>query len=246
MTLVRHCAMLGLVGLATNFAGAAEAQFLGMESYVGSPQVDYSADMVMEGGGQLVKGRVYRSGNKERREIEDQGESVVIIIRLDTRTAYVIAPQLQGYATQSLDDPMLQGMVMEAGDGSNVEIQELGRETRDGLDLTKYQLTGTDSDGGEIGGVYWQTDDGIIVEANGHQVTGGQRMEGHIVLSNIVFGPQDPALFEPPAGPAVDSGAAEGGGQDAIKQMMIDAMKRQGLSDAQIEQMLQQLQKLNQ
>jgi hypothetical protein len=141
---------------------------------------------------------------------------------------------------------MLQGMVMGAGDGSDSRIEELGREARNGLDTTKYQVTGTVREGREVGAVYWQTADAVIVEAKGYTVRDGQRLEGCIALSNIAIGPQDPALFEPPANTATGEGSGTTMGQANVQRMMVDAMRKQGASDAQIQRMLQQLQKLSQ
>jgi hypothetical protein len=175
---------------------------------------------------------------------------MVMIVRLDTRTVHVVVPHMQTYAERSLDDPMLDGMVMDAGDGSDIRIEELGSEVRNGEETTKYGATGTDANGREIGGVYWQTDEGIIVEASGYTVRDGQRVEGRIVLSNVAIGQQDPSLFEPPAGYAsgpgtgVGTATAPAAGQGAVQDMMIDAMRKQGMSEAQIQQMLKQLEKI--
>jgi hypothetical protein len=95
MTALQRLGLAGLLALAVAAGSPAQAQSLGVEAHVGSPQVDYSADMTMEGQGHVMHGRVFRSGDKERREIRTQGQDMVMIVRLDTRTVYMGMPQLQ-------------------------------------------------------------------------------------------------------------------------------------------------------
>ena len=51
------------------------------------PQVDYTADTYMQGDVGVLRGRMWASGDKERREVVVQGRTHVVILRKDRELA---------------------------------------------------------------------------------------------------------------------------------------------------------------
>jgi hypothetical protein len=77
-----------------------------------------------------------------------------------------------------------------------VTIEQVGAESVEGHDATKYKMLMKDGSGG---GFIWITQDGIPVKMDFLARNGRDKTRMTVTLTNLTIGAQDPALFEPPA-----------------------------------------------
>jgi hypothetical protein len=168
------------------------------------PKAAYSADVTFFAKGKETAGHIAVDGPKERRESKNAaGLQSLTIIRRDQGKVYDIklkrhlAVSLRIAAAEAAGEMGAPGTDIDAFYGQDVEAQ--GQETIDGLMTTKYAVK---IDGGPdlmVNATIWATDDGIIVRVVGKTSIDGDAV-ARMELKNIQRGPQDPALFEIPAG----------------------------------------------
>ncbi len=92
-------------------------------------------------------------------------------------------------------------------DGYDMKFSDEGRETVNGVSATKSKVVMTSKDGTKFGGFAWRTDDGIVVKLDALAIEGENKQRVKMDLTDLKIGPQDPALFEIPAGySALDMG----------------------------------------
>lgn len=180
----------------------AEAQLLGLEHYLAPPKVEYSAEVTMTGDGDTVAGKVHRAGEKERREITVEGDTEVIIIRLDRKLIWSLSPDEKLYLESTLDEALGRPPGQEGQPRDpQLTLTPDGGETIEGLHTTKQSVRGTDVDGTPIEGDVWVSDDGIVLRAESVVVDeDGGRHSIRMELHHIRVAPQDPKLFEIPPG----------------------------------------------
>jgi hypothetical protein len=159
-----------------------------------APKVEYSADRTMEGDAGTFSGKVNVTKDKERAEMQMHGMSTITIQRRDKQLSWMLMPAQQMYMERPLREARQQ---MRDGPPDNVTISEVGKETLDGVETTKYKLLMKD---GSAGGFMWFTADGIAMKMDLLQKEGGKKTRMTISLTNLKIGPQDPALFEVPSG----------------------------------------------
>ncbi len=180
----------------------AEAQLLGLEHYLAPPKVEYSAEVTMTGDGDTVAGKVNRARDKERRELTVEGDTEVIIIRLDRKLVWSLSPDDKLYLESTLDEalgrsPGPEGKPREP----QLTLTPAGSEAIEGLNATKQSVRGTDVDGTPIEGDVWVSDEGIVLRVDSVVVDeDGTRHRIRMELHNLRIAPQDPKLFEIPAG----------------------------------------------
>lgn len=140
---------------------------------------------------------VRQDGGKTRMEINTGEMSGVIITRQDTGKNYLLMPSMSMYREMDIKG------LREAG-SSDIDFSEaskVGRENINGYDCTKFRARFKDKEGGEGGGFYWVSDDGILMKVNmiyQSKKQKGQRMV--MEMRDLEIGPQDPNEFEVPAG----------------------------------------------
>ncbi len=78
-----------------------------------------------------------------------------------------------------------------------VDLEQVGSETIEGLATTKYKFVMKD---GSAGGFLWYTREGIPVKMDLISKSGGRNSRITVTLENVQVGEQDPSLFELPAG----------------------------------------------
>lgn len=195
--------LLVAVLLGVGLAGRpAVAQLLGLEHFLSTPKVEYSADLTVTGDGEAVTGKVNRARGKERREIVTEGDVEVLIVRADRNLVWSLSLEEKLYLEASLDEALGR---TKGPDGRPRELELkltlLGEEKIGGIVVAKQRLVGKDFDGTPIEGMAWVTGQGIVLrlettvmdeDGKSHHV----RMELH----NLRIGPQNPALFEIPLG----------------------------------------------
>ena len=149
--------------------------------------VAYSGTRTMRMNDQVISGPIYYDHGKERFEWAMEGERQVSLRRPDSQRFFMIMMDRGMGMEMKIDDPraMMDMTVVGA-----LAPEEMGRETRAGESVTKYQVVQE-----QVTFLFWVTDDGIPLHIEGIQ--GGERVE--VTLSDLKRGPQPAELFEPPA-----------------------------------------------
>ncbi len=179
---------------------AVPAQADDMQEYLEKFGIDknaaFSGTRHMETKDGQIDSFVRQDGGKTRMEMNVGEMSGVVITRPDIGKNYMLMPSMGMY--RELDFKGLQ----EAG-SSDVDFSEaskVGRETINGYDCTKFKARFKDKQGGEGGGYYWVSDDGILMKVDmiyQSRKQKGQRMV--MEMRELEIGPQDPTEFEVPA-----------------------------------------------
>jgi len=153
------------------------------------PKSDYVAHTVMEADGTRMTGRVWASGDKERRELTVSGQRHGMILRRDLGVAWVLMPEQRMYLEQPLgaQDPIA---------GGRLEREAIGPESVNGAAATKYRVHGTAADGQPFEGTMWLTEQDIPVRVVTGEGAGRIRLE----LDRLSLGFVDPKRFEIPPG----------------------------------------------
>jgi len=191
------------------------------------PKAAYSADVVFFAKGKQTSGHLNVDGPKERRQAKNAaGADKTLIIRRDQGKAGLVydlkpsrklAVAMRMAAAEAAGEIGAPGIDIDAFYG--VDATSQGAETLEGLQTTKYAIK---IDGGPdlvVNATVWATDDGIIVKMIGKTSIDTDAAPSRMELKNIMRGPQDPALFEVPAGLEV----LTAGGEDEASQKPANA-----------------------
>ncbi|HJX19053.1 MAG TPA: DUF4412 domain-containing protein [Acidiferrobacterales bacterium] len=181
-----------LMAAAMTMAGAATA------AKPAQPQVEYSADSILETAEFSMKGRVYFTPTRERREMVmgSGGDKMLTITRHDKKVAWTLMPSEKMYMetniakTKSKDDLS----------GYKIEQTVVGPETVNGVNTTKSKIIMTGPKGEKMGGFMWTTKENIVVKMDAIAIDKKQKHRFKSELTNLKVGKQDPKLFEVPAG----------------------------------------------
>lgn len=161
------------------------------------PQVEYSADSVMQHEEGTIQQHVYVTPTKERKEMTTEaGDGVVQIFRFDTKVMWQLMPSQKMYMEHSI------GGKSQGNDPSQWTYEDtaMGEEMLNGMKVTKYKTIATSTDGKKFGGFSWRTKDGISIKQDLLYKEGNEKKRMMTELSNIKIGRQDPTLFEIPDG----------------------------------------------
>jgi hypothetical protein len=172
------------------------------------PKAAYSADVIFFAKGKQTSGHINVDGPKERRQAKNAaGIDKTLIIRRDQGKAGVVfdlkpnrklAVEMRMAAAEAAGETGAPGIDIDAFYGA--EATPEGSEIIDGLQTTKYNIK---IDGGPdlvVNATVWATDDGIIVKMIGKTSIDADNAPSRFELKNVQRGPQDPTLFEIPAG----------------------------------------------
>jgi len=203
------------------------------------PDVSYSATRVMQVEQGTYRQRFHYVPQKTRSEMTTGGRDVVTITRDDLSVIWVFIDPTT-YLETSMDDLEAYGD-RTAGSPDAMEVTEyteVGRETMNGLETTKYRVRAEDADGDEMIGHFWVTDERVPVrmEMDFQLETEDRRSTIVVWLEDLAVGPQDAALFEVPANAqkidmAGIPGFGDGSFQDQLKQSASDGVS-QGANEA--------------
>jgi hypothetical protein len=160
------------------------------------PKVDYSADSYMETAEGVMKGRVYSTPGKERREYVESGEQMTMIMRNDKKAVWMLMPGDKAYMEMKFPKEGRKDNLS----GYKIEQTTIGPETVNGVKTTKSKIIMTGPKGEKMGGFWWATKDNIIVKMDAIAVDKGSKARFKIELKDLKIARQDPALFEIPAG----------------------------------------------
>ncbi len=195
------------------------------------PQVEYSADSVMQTEDSTTEQRVYVTPAKERREtLTGSGDGSVQIFRHDTKVMWQLMPSEKMYMEHSMGKK-------KGNDPSQWDFEEtvMGEETLNGVKVTKYKTIATSTDGKKYGGFSWRTKEGISIKTDLLYKEGNEKHRMMTELKNVKVGKQDPQLFEIPKGyTKLDMGGMMGGamGREGMGQpgMGRPGMNRPGMN----------------
>jgi hypothetical protein len=161
-------------------------------------QAPFSADSTFAAGGMTIDGKIWQQDGKRRQEMSVQGQNQTMIMRPDLGVMYMIMPGTNMAMEMALS-PEMAGADYEQI--LALSPQAVGEETVSGLPTTKYRIeSDAGSVAGQMTGYSWITEDGIVVKMEAEVMVDGTLQNINFLLQNVQRGPQDPALFELPAG----------------------------------------------
>lgn len=164
------------------------------------PQVEYSADSVMQTEEGTIEQHIYATPTKERQELLTAGgDGVAMIFRYDSKLMWQLMPSERMYMEHSMDMAAAQN---KGKDLSKWDFEEtvVGEEVLEGVKVTKYKTIATSTDGKKYGGFSWRTKEGIAVKQDLLYKEGNEKHRMTTELKNLKIGKQDPKLFEVPEG----------------------------------------------
>ena len=161
------------------------------------PQVEYSADSVIQSEEGTIEQHIYVTPTKERKEmLTGSGDGGVQIFRFDNKVMWMLMPSEKMYMENS---------IMGKGKGNDpsqwtYEDTVMGEEMLNGMKVTKYKTIATSTDGKKYGGFSWRTKEGISIKQDLLYKEGNEKKRMMTELKNVTIGRQDPKLFEIPEG----------------------------------------------
>lgn len=163
------------------------------------PRVEYQADLRIDSGHLVLSGPVHYTPDRERRTLTFEGSRVParpMIIRRDRHVVWVLDPEHRSYYQLPLSASN------ELISGALTESIEVGRESIDGREATRYRVRFAEAEGAGLVGHVWISADDIVLRVEGTTVDAGKnpRRPFRLSLRNLKVGPQPPELFEVPKG----------------------------------------------
>jgi len=160
------------------------------------PAGPYSALSTMTAGEMRLEMRMWVDGANRRSEGEVAGERQVIITNSDQGRIYMISPDKNQGMSMKLT-PEAAGIEEQMRDW---QATREGEETINGVTAIRYNVAGDSPLGGAISGLLWFDGNGVPIRSRLQSEVHGKTVTSEYDLTDVVVGPVDPALFEPPAG----------------------------------------------
>lgn len=176
--------------------------------------VEYSSDQVIEAEGGTMKSRLFYTPMKERREMSQGGQNMIMITRHDKKVAWTVMPEEHMYMEAAMK-PSTDKTDMSA---YKIEQTPMGQETVNGQSMNKGKIMMTHSSGSKMGGFMWTTKEGIMAKIDAIAVEKGSKDRFKMEQTNIKVEKQPADLFELPSG--VEKMDMDGMGMDMMKGMM--------------------------
>jgi len=161
------------------------------------PQVEYSADSVIQNEEGTIEQHVYVTPTKERKEmLTGEGDGGIQIFRYDTKVMWILMPSEKMYMEHSMTGKR------QGNDPSQWTYEDtvMGEEMLNGMKVTKFKTIATSTDGKKYGGFSWRTKEGISIKQDLLYKEGNDKKRMLTELKNVTIGRQDPNLFEVPEG----------------------------------------------
>lgn len=186
---------------------------LGAVAAADRPNVEYSADQTIETEAAVMKGKVYSTPTRERREMSQDGANMVMITRHDKKVVWTLMPADKMY----MEMPMRESGEKTDMSAYKIEQTPLGEEKFDGQVVDKSKIVMTHSGGTKMSGFMWTTKQGILAKMDAIAVDKGSKARFKMEQANIKVGKQPADLFEIPKGfQRMDMGGMD----DMLKGMM--------------------------
>jgi hypothetical protein len=166
------------------------------------PDIEYKATRIIEAPQGSMRQKFFYDQQRNRTEMDAQGQQVATITREDLGVIWVILGDTNMYMETSMTDIEKYAEHTEGSPDAMevVEYSKLGEETIDGHKTTKYKVVTRDADGDQMDGFFWLTEEQIAIRMEMDFEMEGERTHVVVRLEDIEMGPQDDALFEVPAG----------------------------------------------
>ena len=180
------------------------------------PQVEYSADSVLETADAKMQGHVNYTPTRERREMVmgRGGEKIFMIMREDKKVAWTLMPADKMYIETNIN----QASSNASPDASKYKMEHtvIGPDTINGISTTKNKVVMTGPKGEKMDGFMWLSKDNIMVKIDATASDKNKETRFMTELSNLKIGKQDAKLFEIPAGYEKMSMPGQGAGGGAL------------------------------
>ena len=163
------------------------------------PQVEYSADSVLETADVKMQGHVNYTPTRERREMVmgRGGEKIFMILRHDRKLVWTLMPSEKMYIEANIN----QTNSSASPDTSKYKMEHtvIGPETINGISTTKSKVVMTGPKGEKMDGYMWLSKENIMVKIDATASDKNKKHRFMTELSNLKIGKQDAKLFEIPA-----------------------------------------------
>ena len=147
--------------------------FLGGAAAAGDrPNVEYSADQSIETEAAAMKGKVFSTPTRERREMGQGGANMIMIMRHDKKVIWTLMPEEKMY----MEMPMKESNEKTDMSAYKIEQTPLGEEKLHGQTMDKSKIVMTHSSGSKMGGFMWTTKEGILAKMDAIRSTRGARI----------------------------------------------------------------------
>lgn len=194
--------LLGLLLGALLPAAPGKANVIGIEHYMGRPDLAYSGDLSIQGQAGTIRGQVYRAPDRQRTDVTVNGVPLTALADLSTGEGTLWSPVYRAYATTPLTAPGVQDWVPQLQHHTQVQIvpaaADSGLEAINGVMAKRHSLSGVSPAGTPYQGQLWTSPEGAIVRIVVR--IGTQSAPVVYNLTNLKIEPQKPSLFAVPAG----------------------------------------------
>ncbi|MEQ9811284.1 MAG: hypothetical protein RLO50_00770 [Azospirillaceae bacterium] len=189
-TVVSGVMVSGVMASGMMSSGVA-AYTIGIEAYLGFDDISYSGQAVYNNGVSTYAGPIYRTAGRQRVDYFWQGRDVSAVA--DLRTQEVFALDVFGmHQTFAFSDPYLQRIFPIVSHFPSFAAEDTGeRETVNGVETTRYAISGVGHDDQAFNGAVWVAASGAVIMA---RIDYGA-LDVTFDLYDYRVGPQDPALF---------------------------------------------------
>jgi hypothetical protein len=159
----------------------------------------YSAVAAYDIGGNHYTSTIEADHGRERRVVKTDFGPQTVLIDPAAGKAYLLQPPVGAFAL----DLGSKAVGIDLAQLYRAQATPLGRETIDGLPVTRYRLSASAAANAQFAGDVWSTDDGIFVRIEGEGTYRGKSSHVAIRLTDIVHRREDPAAFSLPTGTRV-------------------------------------------
>jgi Domain of unknown function (DUF4412) len=169
--------------------------------YFSSPAVNaqtifkpFSADQIQIVGNKTSTGKIYGTDKAFRVEVKQSGNKSVVIMRFDRNVMWMLIPDQKMYMEMRIPDTA-ELAALQAGAGAKTQRESLGSEQVGAYHCDKARVRVT-YQGREYTNLEWAAKElsGFVVKR------ADEKGSWSTEYRNIQRGPQDPSLFEVPAG----------------------------------------------
>jgi hypothetical protein len=155
----------------------------------------FSADEIGTADKTSAPGKVYANEKASRTEMETDGQKVISIVRFDNKVIWVLMPAQKTYMEMAFSGGPSLAEYAEYLEGAKTKRDSLGSEQVGPYHCDKFRVRVT------YAGQDYMSTQWAAKELNGFVVKRQpENGEWTSEFRNVKFGPQDPSLFEVPAG----------------------------------------------
>lgn len=160
-------------------------------AHIAARPLQFSCDMTMTSERGPMTMHMVQDGERKRSELQRGTQTVVMIIRGDQQKMLMVMPERKMIMAMPYDPKKAQDEVEQLSKDSGAKFEAQGSETIRDVVCDKFVTTSSDGKTGTV----W-----IAQEQHTVQRWASGDGKNTVDFSNYQIGPQDAALFEPPAG----------------------------------------------